>query len=93
MNEDPERVRLDPLAPREAWVEGLPALGREVARRRENAGLEPTAWWFVPAAAVVALVCWGPLTRLSPPPSPRTVTLLFGSDAEAVALLSMEAAP
>ena len=62
---DPDRIDLDALAPREAVLATLPALGRRAAAARA-VGLPQTARWFVPLAAAIALAAWIAGSRRSP---------------------------
>jgi hypothetical protein len=98
-DKDREPLSLAPLAPGEAWVEKLPALGLRAARRREEkgdatlgAGLGAAARWFLPLAAAATVACWAIAAQLAPAgePAARSVAMLgasTGSDAELIELL------
>jgi len=79
---DQDPLDLAPLAPSERFVVGLPALGREAARRADarvgfGARLGATGRWFVPAAAAAVVLCWVAASRRPPEaPAPRGSAIL-----------------
>lgn len=93
-----EHVALDALAPRQTWIDQLPALGRAAAAARHA----PAAWstgvpgvgrWFVPLAAGLAAACWIAAARLAPPPREHASWLVTGSDHDLVVDMMIGAAP
>lgn len=90
-DEDP--IDLAPLAPAEAWVDALPSVGAEAARRAPDLGvrLGRSARWFVPVAAASAAACWIASARVASPPlsSPGAAVLGAASDADLARALAV----
>ncbi len=93
--DEPGGLELDSLAPRRNWVEGLPALAREAARRREERaswayGFAAAGRWMLPLAVGVAIACWLAPTLSAQPSQTRTALLLAGSAREALVTMTLE---
>lgn len=97
MTDDPDRVPLDTLAPRPAWIAQLPDTGRAAAAR-----IVATSWttavprasrWFVPLAAGVAAACWLVSARLADPPAAQATWLVTGSTHDLVTEIALGGAP
>jgi len=95
VGDEPERLELDSLAPRQLWVEGLPSLARAAARRRaERASwAQPIAAagrWAIALGLAVAIACWlAPMGLAPPAPSPSAL-LFAGDELEALVTLNLE---
>lgn len=93
--DEPGRLELDSLAPRQRWVEGLPSLARAAARRRaERASwaqrLAAAGRWAIPLGLAVAIACWLAPMGLAPPNPTPSALLLAGTELEALVTMSLE---
>jgi hypothetical protein len=91
------RVSLSALAPRQAWVQQLGAIGKHAADRRRalsvlNGGLSQAGRWGLPAAMTLAAAVWLLSARRTPAAEAAPSVLMASSDSElrAAIVLSLE---
>jgi hypothetical protein len=89
-------IELGALAPRRGWIDHLPSLGREAARRRGaqdawTAGFSAAGRWFVPLATGIALACWIASAAWRPASTASSALLLAGSEQETLTTLTLGA--